>query len=367
MWNWRIGALGLLGAVAVLLGAAGGLGQERAEAGKSQSIIVEKVTIPGGALQLFTFDPSWGPDFMLADGQSENPGFLPPGGYSVAETPVPAGWVLTSATCDNGDDPAAITLVPNTDVTCTFTNTQQGADYRRQGDESAGGGPGVRVRSQLRRQLLPHGHGRAERLRLPESWAAERQRDRAARLAADVGHVRRRDESGPGQHRARSRRDRDLHLHEHARTAAAPAPDGRPDHHHQDDHPGGFAAAVRVHAQLRRERVPHRRRDGRLQPAQSRALQRGRDRAGGLDADVGDLQRRESDRRDRSPGRRDRALHVRQREGAAAASSSSSATAGAGTEARTGTEAGAETRTRTRAGGRAEAGAEARTGARTGA
>ena len=73
MWNWRIGALGLLGAVAVLLGAAGGLGQERAEAGKSQSIIVEKVTIPGGALQLFTFDPSWGPDFMLADGQSENP------------------------------------------------------------------------------------------------------------------------------------------------------------------------------------------------------------------------------------------------------------------------------------------------------
>ena len=65
--------VGLLGAVAVLLGAAGGLGQERAEAGKSQSIIVEKVTIPGGALQLFTFDPSWGPDFMLADGQSETP------------------------------------------------------------------------------------------------------------------------------------------------------------------------------------------------------------------------------------------------------------------------------------------------------
>ena len=41
--------------------------------------------------------------------------------YSVAETAVD-GWVNTSATCDNGDTPDAITLAPGTTVTCTFVN-----------------------------------------------------------------------------------------------------------------------------------------------------------------------------------------------------------------------------------------------------
>jgi hypothetical protein len=35
---------------------------------------------------------------------------------------VPPGWTLTSATCDNGNDPAAITLDAGETVTCTFVN-----------------------------------------------------------------------------------------------------------------------------------------------------------------------------------------------------------------------------------------------------
>jgi hypothetical protein len=46
------------------------------------------------------------------------------GTYAVSETE-PAGWNLTSATCDNGDDPSAITLGGGDDVTCTFVNTRE--------------------------------------------------------------------------------------------------------------------------------------------------------------------------------------------------------------------------------------------------
>jgi hypothetical protein len=49
------------------------------------------------------------------------------GTYDVAET-LPAGWDLTSATCDDGSDPASIGIDAGEDVTCTFVNTlQQGA------------------------------------------------------------------------------------------------------------------------------------------------------------------------------------------------------------------------------------------------
>ncbi len=41
--------------------------------------------------------------------------------YSVNETPTP-GWVLTDASCDNGDTPDAVFLAPGDDVTCTFRN-----------------------------------------------------------------------------------------------------------------------------------------------------------------------------------------------------------------------------------------------------
>ncbi len=90
------------------------------------SITVAKETLPDGSAQTFEFSPSWGPAFSLADGQSNTSDLLVPGEYSVGET-VPEGWDLTSATCDDGSDPAQIGLDPGETVTCTFTNTQRGS------------------------------------------------------------------------------------------------------------------------------------------------------------------------------------------------------------------------------------------------
>ncbi|HEU5264215.1 MAG TPA: hypothetical protein VFU34_06225, partial [Gaiellaceae bacterium] len=89
-------------------------------------IIVEKQTIPNGDPTLFTFTPSYGSSFQLSDGQQNNSGLLVPGNYSVSET-VPAGWILSSATCSDGSSPGSIDLGPNEAVTCTFTNTKAGA------------------------------------------------------------------------------------------------------------------------------------------------------------------------------------------------------------------------------------------------
>jgi hypothetical protein len=89
------------------------------------SIIVRKATSPAGApAASFTFDPSWGANFDLADGGQVNSGRLPAGVYAVAELgPLPAGWSLTSGTCDDGSSPSAIGVSPGETVTCTFTNT----------------------------------------------------------------------------------------------------------------------------------------------------------------------------------------------------------------------------------------------------
>ena len=84
-------------------------------------IIVQKQTDPGGSTELFTFDPSWGDNFQLADGGSNNSGELDPGLYSVTET-VPDGWDLIAATCSDGSNPAAINLQAGEVVTCTFVN-----------------------------------------------------------------------------------------------------------------------------------------------------------------------------------------------------------------------------------------------------
>ena len=89
------------------------------------TIIVQKETLPDGSGQLFDFTPSWGAVFQLSDGQSNNSGLLNVGTYSVSET-VPAGWALTSATCDDGSPINAIDLNSGETVTCTFTNTQNG-------------------------------------------------------------------------------------------------------------------------------------------------------------------------------------------------------------------------------------------------
>ena len=94
-------------------------------------ILTDKVTIPAGSQQSFTFDPSWGPDFNLTDGAAANDsGFLAPGQYSLSEDAL-AGWHITAASCasnqgDPIDAPSAIDLDAGETVTCTFTNEQQG-------------------------------------------------------------------------------------------------------------------------------------------------------------------------------------------------------------------------------------------------
>jgi hypothetical protein len=91
-------------------------------------IIVDKVTDPSGAEQRFTFNPSWGPSFELADEDTpHDSGPLSPGTYSVTET-VPAGWDLTSAVCSSSNEqdqetPDDISLQGGETVICTFTNT----------------------------------------------------------------------------------------------------------------------------------------------------------------------------------------------------------------------------------------------------
>jgi hypothetical protein len=92
-------------------------------------ITVQKVTVPSPdpTDTSFSFTPSYEPAFSLKNGQSDTSGQLNPGTYSVSET-VPVNWALTSATCDDGSDPSAISLQAQEHVTCTFTNTlQQGA------------------------------------------------------------------------------------------------------------------------------------------------------------------------------------------------------------------------------------------------
>jgi hypothetical protein len=92
---------------------------------KRGNIIVDKVTDPAGDSQSFDFTASYG-NFSLTDADPpHDSGPLVPGSYSVSET-VPEGWDLTSATCDNGDDPSSITLGAGETITCTFENTKRG-------------------------------------------------------------------------------------------------------------------------------------------------------------------------------------------------------------------------------------------------
>jgi len=94
----------------------------------NSNIIVEKVTDPDPDLSdtSFAFVTDYGAlGFSLKNGESNDSGDIDPGTYSVAET-VPAGWDLTSATCDDGSDPSAIDLSAGETVTCTFLNTAEG-------------------------------------------------------------------------------------------------------------------------------------------------------------------------------------------------------------------------------------------------
>ncbi|MGB6333972.1 MAG: hypothetical protein WBG96_00005, partial [Thermoanaerobaculia bacterium] len=91
------------------------------------AIAVQKLTIPTGSTQAFEFVPSWKSNFFLTHGAVDTTTQLMPtsaggGPYSVSEN-VPAGWGLTSASCDDGSSPGNIDLAPGETVTCTFVNT----------------------------------------------------------------------------------------------------------------------------------------------------------------------------------------------------------------------------------------------------
>ncbi|MGR0221050.1 prealbumin-like fold domain-containing protein [Agromyces sp. ZXT2-6] len=97
----------------------------------SGSIVVEKITDTGTGSFDFTSTTLSPSPFTLtttaagaAGKDSETFSDLDPGTYDVAET-VPANWNLSSATCDDGSDPATIGLSPGETVTCTFTNVRE--------------------------------------------------------------------------------------------------------------------------------------------------------------------------------------------------------------------------------------------------
>jgi hypothetical protein len=95
------------------------------------TIVIKKVTVPSpdttGTSFSFTPGGTIGTTgFNLKNGESQTyTGVASTGSSSVTET-VPAGWDLTSATCDNGDPVTAITVTIGGTTTCTFTNTQRG-------------------------------------------------------------------------------------------------------------------------------------------------------------------------------------------------------------------------------------------------
>lgn len=95
------------------------------------TLTVVKFTDPEGSSQSFDFtgsDSTDGFDSFSLTGQagSNSESFTLPGGnYSVSES-VPTGWELTDTECSGGNTVGNINLSPGDDVTCTFTNTQQG-------------------------------------------------------------------------------------------------------------------------------------------------------------------------------------------------------------------------------------------------
>jgi hypothetical protein len=94
-------------------------------------IIIKKITNPSPdpTSTSFSFSAGGGlspSSFSLANGGSQTFSNVTPGnGYSASET-VPAGWDLTSKTCDDGSPVSNIDVSPGETVTCTFTNTLRG-------------------------------------------------------------------------------------------------------------------------------------------------------------------------------------------------------------------------------------------------
>ena len=94
---------------------------------KRGHIIVDKVTDPAEDPQSFSFTTTGAgySGFSLTDVAAPDNQEVASGAYSVVET-VPAGWDLTSATCDQGETPASLDVGPGETVTCSFTNTKLG-------------------------------------------------------------------------------------------------------------------------------------------------------------------------------------------------------------------------------------------------
>ncbi len=84
-------------------------------------IIIVKSTNVATTTQ-FEFDSSWGPNFMLGNGQSTTTGSTTPGTYSIGEINLPANWSLGSSSCSDGSPIGAISLQNGETVTCTFNN-----------------------------------------------------------------------------------------------------------------------------------------------------------------------------------------------------------------------------------------------------
>jgi uncharacterized repeat protein (TIGR01451 family) len=94
-------------------------------------ITVVKQTDPDASDQSFGFTFEGGP-FSLTDGDSEPFTDLPAGAYEIVENDT-NGWALTGIVCDGADvmtdvdaGTASVNLAWGENVTCTYTNTQQG-------------------------------------------------------------------------------------------------------------------------------------------------------------------------------------------------------------------------------------------------
>ena len=88
------------------------------------SLVVETRTVGGDGTFAFTSpNPQLGNFTLTTRNGVASRAFtgLAAGVYAISET-VPAGWTLTSATCDNGDAPGNIRLAAGQTVRCTFVN-----------------------------------------------------------------------------------------------------------------------------------------------------------------------------------------------------------------------------------------------------
>lgn len=90
-------------------------------------VIVKEVTASSSTSTPFTFDPSWGNDFVLLAGESTSTERAT-GTYSISEI-LPTGWNTPEISCvsSNQDTESAATLELDADetITCTFVNDER--------------------------------------------------------------------------------------------------------------------------------------------------------------------------------------------------------------------------------------------------